>query len=532
MTRRTHPAAWRAPAFAGVALAALIASLPAQAASRHARADRTSQETAPRAAGEPVMAIVSLARQRVTIYDKDGWILRAPVSSGMGGRETPAGVFAVIQKDKDHHSNLYDDASMPNMLRITWSGIALHGGPLPGHAASHGCVRMPYGFAEELFGATRLGMRVLIAPDDAAPVDIASPALFQPKLDAKAHAKALADAAADAARQADAAKGAAAIATRDAAQASAALHKLEIAKRRADARYAAADEALEAATDDAKARATLGQEKAAADVADAQVQLDAARIAAQPKLDAVTSTRAAAAAAEARRADAVKAAREAAPAAVSIFISRKTQHLYVRRGFKPVFDAPIAIRDPDQAIGTHVFTAVARNDDGKLRWTAVTIDGANDANSALARIAIPPDVLDRFASAAAVRSSLIVSDEPLSNETGEGTEFVAVLSDAPQGGLAMRHRPSNRVHVARRRDELTTDGYGGGTNSAEQRILRPAAALLPAEPVPFELVTAGPAVAGHLHSTVIDCTVEPGLTPAAKPGTIPAFPVRPFNANA
>jgi len=465
MTRRTHPAAWRVPAFAGIALAVLFAALPAQAASRHARAERTAQETAPRAAGEPIMAIVSLARQRVTIYDKDGWILRAPVSSGVRGRETPAGVFAVIQKDKDHHSNLYDDASMPNMLRITWSGIALHGGPLPGHAASHGCVRMPYGFAEELFGETRLGMRVLIAPDHAAPVDIASPALFQPKPDAEARAKALADAAADAVKQADAAKSAAAIATREAAQASAALRKLEIAKKRADVRYAAADKVLEAATsDDAKARATLGQERAAADVADAQVQLDAATIAAQPKLDAVTSARAAAAAAEARRADAVKAAREAAPAAVSIFISRKTQHLYVRRGFKPVFDDAVVIRDPDQAIGTHVFTAVARNDDGTLRWTAVTIDGANDANSALARITIPPDVLDRFASAAAVRSSLIVSDEPLSNETGEGTEFVAVLSDAPQGGLAMRHHPSSRVHVARRRNDLATDGYGGSPN--------------------------------------------------------------------
>ena len=111
----------------------------------------TTEATAPRKAGEPIMAIVSISSQQVTFYDAEGWILRAPVSTGTTGRETPAGIFAVIEKDKDHHSSLYDDAWMPNMQRITWNGVALHGGPLPGHAASHGCVRMPYDFAEKLF---------------------------------------------------------------------------------------------------------------------------------------------------------------------------------------------------------------------------------------------------------------------------------------------------------------------------------------------------------------------------------------------
>src|SRR4029077_15893990 len=117
---------------------------------------------------------------------------------GQKGRETPAGVFSVIQKDADHHSNLYDDAFMPHMERITWSGIAPHGGPLPGHAASHGCVRMPYDFAQNLFGRTKLGMRVIIAPHAVEPVDISHPALFQPKADAGAHAALLATEAADA----------------------------------------------------------------------------------------------------------------------------------------------------------------------------------------------------------------------------------------------------------------------------------------------------------------------------------------------
>jgi L,D-transpeptidase catalytic domain len=121
------------------AVAALIvASNPAGAASRHA--ERAVEQNAPREAGAPIMAVVSLKSRQVTIYDAEGWILRAPVSSGQKGRETPAGVFSVIQKDADHHSNLYDDAFMPHMHRITWSGIALHGGPLPGYPASHGCV--------------------------------------------------------------------------------------------------------------------------------------------------------------------------------------------------------------------------------------------------------------------------------------------------------------------------------------------------------------------------------------------------------
>ena len=77
------------------------------------------------------MAIVSIKTQQVTLYDADGWILRAPVSTGTTGRETPAGVFAVVEKEKDHRSNMYDDAAMPNMQRITWNGIALHGRQLP-----------------------------------------------------------------------------------------------------------------------------------------------------------------------------------------------------------------------------------------------------------------------------------------------------------------------------------------------------------------------------------------------------------------
>jgi hypothetical protein len=445
-----------------VALAAFLAVDPAGAASRTSRhAERTGESMAPREAGPPVMAIVSLKGQHVTIYDADGWIMRAPVSSGQRGRETPAGVFSVIQKDADHHSNLYDDASMPHMERVTWSGIALHGGPLPGHAASHGCVRMPYGFAADLFGRTKLGMRVIIAPHDVQPVDIAHPALFQPKPDAGAHAALLATEAAEATKKADAARLAAVTAQREAAAATAQIRKLNILKARADAQLAAAERAIGSAkSDEAKAKAEDAKQKDAARVAELQSQLEAANAAAQPKLDAIGPARDAAAAAETARAAATKAARDASRALdpVSVFISRKTQHLYVRRGFEPLFDAPVTIQNPDQPIGTHVFTAMAKGETG-LRWSVVTINDAADAKSALDRITIPQDVLDHVAPTASARSSIIISDEALSPETGKGTEFVAVLSNEPQGGLAMRKRPSGDARYARQRDVFPEFGY-------------------------------------------------------------------------
>src|SRR5215470_16112774 len=183
---------WGAPAIVTLAAMAALTALIAGAAAREAR-PAPVEATAPRDAGEPIMAIVSIKSQQVTFYDADGWILRAPVSTGVTGRETPAGVFTVIEKNKDHYSTLYDDAWMPDMQRITWNGIALHGGPLPGYAASHGCVRMPYGFAEKLFDKTWIGMRVIISPNDAAPVEFSHPALFVPNAEAIAAAPARAE---------------------------------------------------------------------------------------------------------------------------------------------------------------------------------------------------------------------------------------------------------------------------------------------------------------------------------------------------
>jgi len=456
---------WNSVALATLAALAALAAFTADAVAKPLRPSSAPKEaTAPRAAGEPIMAIVSIKTQQVTFYDADGWIVRAPVSTGVKERETPAGVFAVIEKEKDHHSTMYDDAWMQNMQRITWNGVALHGGHLPGYAASHGCIRMPYGFAEKMFDKTRIGMRVIIAPNDAAPVEFSHPALFMP--DAKAipaapaRAETAAREAAEAAKAADEAKKAAATATREAASLTTSLRKLELLKRSADAELRSADKALAAAkTDQAKARAEERKQKADAKATEAGLRLDAAKAEGKSKLDATAATKNAAKAAEAKKTATAKAASDAKLALepVSIYISRATQKLYVRRNthkrwpdggevFDSSIEVPVTIRNPGKPIGTHVFTAMARTEAG-LRWSVVTIDNGDDAKDALDRITIPQDVLDRIAPTAMPRSSIIVSDEPLSGETNYRTEFVAVLSNQPQGGFITR-KPTTDVLFA------------------------------------------------------------------------------------
>jgi hypothetical protein len=490
-------ARFAAKTLAATTVLATPTMMTADAAAKKSRPAPPQEATAPRIAGEPIMAIVSIKTQQVTLYDAEGWILRAPVSTGVKGRETPAGIFAVVEKNKDHRSNMYDDAEMPNMQRITWNGIALHGGPLPGYAASHGCVRMPYGFAETLFDKTRIGMRVIISPTDAEPVDISHPALFQPNAEAVAAAPAraepLAREAAAAIKAADEAKKAAATTARETASLTASVRKLERLKARADAEFARADKAAAAAkTEQAKAKAEERKQKAAAKVAELGMQLETAKEGAKSKLDAAAAAKDAAKETETRKAAAVKAASEARLALepVSIYISRATQKLYVRRNtHKPapdgggeVFDTsievPVTIRDPGKAIGTHVFTAMAGSGAG-LRWSAVTIDNGADANSALDRVTIPRAVLDRIAATALPRSSIIISDEPLSRETNYRTEFVAVLSNQPQGGFITR-KPSTDYLIARDDNdgfgfffERNGNSYRGNTRSRDRRYYQP-----------------------------------------------------------
>src|ERR1700674_1403452 len=129
----------------------------------------------------PLIIAISIDKQKVRIFDDHGVFAEAPVSTGMPGHPTPTGVFSVIQKHKLHHSNIYSGAPMPYMQRITWSGVAMHAGVLPGYPASHGCIRMPMAFAVKMWGWTKMGARVVVTPGEMSPADFSHPLLMAQK---------------------------------------------------------------------------------------------------------------------------------------------------------------------------------------------------------------------------------------------------------------------------------------------------------------------------------------------------------------
>lgn len=128
----------------------------------------------------PLVLVVSLDEQRAYAYRNGIAIGVSTISSGKPGKVTPTGVFTILQKSKDHRSNLYDAAPMPYMQRLTWDGIALHGGTLPGYPASHGCVRLPKAFAEKLFAVTQRGDTVVVADGKASAAALVHPAMLAP----------------------------------------------------------------------------------------------------------------------------------------------------------------------------------------------------------------------------------------------------------------------------------------------------------------------------------------------------------------
>ncbi|MGA8770969.1 MAG: L,D-transpeptidase family protein, partial [Rhodomicrobium sp.] len=455
-----------------------------------------------RATSAPLLAIIALAQQRVSVYGASGKIMEAPVSTGVKGRETPAGIYSILEKEEEHHSNLYDDASMPFMERLTWTGIAMHAGALPGYPASHGCTRLSYRFAQELYQVTKPGMRVVIVREDIAPTETEQPEMFN-------RGRALEPDVSPFGINATRSPSGAERQARLQAIKEAKLAEVEAAKRReVKARSAAAYKAAQA-TSAARlagaAAANLARMEAALDAGErmpetvskrtennnvartamaariqtARFQLQRAKLQAQAKRDAAAQAeeeakRAAALSDEA--AEAAEIARENAWP-ISIFISRKAQRLYIRRGREPVFEGPVTIRDPQKPIGTFVFTALS--DAGappRMRWSVVSMyknataiepyseakpaskkrheaapADVTGARNALQRLVIPQEALDHISAPLLPGSSLIVSDEETSGETGKDTDFIVYMSGEPQGGGAFRSIPVTEADAADRK---------------------------------------------------------------------------------
>jgi len=423
----------------------------------------------------PRVAIVSLADQHIEVFDADGRSERSRVSTGMSGHSTPTGVFSILQRRRYHESNIYSNAPMPFMQRLTWSGIALHQGYVPNYRASHGCIRLPGGFASRFWSIGYIGMRVIVSPSRVRPTDFAHPALPTPiptglpqlaavvrvavaddavpatpgslsPYEAAQHrvARAIATKAATEKAVKPALEFAAA-ASREASQASAAL--AASAGILADAeehleleQLAMATVQTESAEEPIRQRisfAAAGVEAARQSHAKLKEMEEAASAAA---FAAALAARDAQAAAKLAAEELSEARKAVSP--ITLFVSRKTGQAYVRQGHHEVYETPVVIKDQERPLGTHVYTAVDETGVTGMRWTAVSLPTSggegggqkkgqhsasthvqSSASEALDRIELPSDLRQLLGKRLWPGASIIVSDFGL-GETNVGTDFV------------------------------------------------------------------------------------------------------------
>jgi hypothetical protein len=344
-----------------------------------------------------------LKEQRIALYDAGRLLVQSAVSTGMKAHPTPMGVFSVIQREKYHESNIYSNAPMPLMQRLTWSGIALHAGILPGYPASHGCIRLSYRFAKQLWGATKIGTRVIVSREAVAPIEVTHPVLFRPGEEQSAE---------------------------------------------------------------------MASSNPLGNFGDVQGRSYGETITANNSFGDVLATTPSDGADGARSAPTGSAGQTngiinpAEP--VSIFISAKERRLFIRQRFKPILDVPLAIRNPGVPLGgTYVFTGMGTAADGGVRWTVVSLinnpqersrkrqagkapnkysvsmaQSDQEALAALDRIEISKDAVAQISKMLVTGSSLIISDEGISTETGKGTDFVVLTPESPEQLVVRRRRLS------------------------------------------------------------------------------------------
>ena len=355
---------------------------------------RRTQPAIPAVAGSPetwpdkprgtVILAVSLADQRLTIWDNGVVVARSMVSSGVPGHETPRGVFTVLQKQRMHRSNIYSNAPMPFMQRITWSGVALHQGHVTGRQASHGCVRLPADVAKKLYGYTRMGARVIITDQPITPSDFAHPKLF------------------------------AALAWDTPPPAPPATVLPQAALPPVPVGPVAAPPPAE----------PLAFGEPASVIKVAYPPVEAMRP--EPPPIEITPVEPE----PAPKADAPKPQPQP-QGHVSIFISGKERKLFIRQGFEPVYESPVEI-DAGVVLGAHLFTAMEANPrDQTTRWSLVSLPVKDprglSAAEALERIQISEEARIEVGRRLSAGASLVISDQGLGRETGKtATDFVVL----------------------------------------------------------------------------------------------------------
>src|SRR6266403_2648131 len=376
----------------------------------------------------PLIIAISIERQSLKLYDASGFFAETPISTGMRGHPTPMGVFSIIQKHKFHHSNIYSGAPMPYMQRITWSGVAMHAGVLPGYPASHGCIRMPMAFAVKMWNWTKMGARVIVTPGEITPASFSHPLLAtkrvvpkpvaanEPQTDAPPATRADMEAAADAASEPVIAGASLELRTTVGHDNGA---KPVVAEQTAAAPSQAQTRTAYASGDISAARASVTMSDAAPGTKSENAKSDPGvttakrgeMTSADDKPADAAKLKAAAnesVNAEGKPEESIKAGTDISPSAADVkqdqapapdkkavapkpdpaanattpkragqiaaLISRKDSRLYVRQNFSALFDVPVTIAPSDRPLGTHVFTVRLDKDDASiLRWSVVSL---------------------------------------------------------------------------------------------------------------------------------------------------------------
>lgn len=389
--------------------------------------------------GGNLQIFVSKTEQSLVVYDGDKVVATSNVSTGKPGHTTPSGVFSILEKRKYHESNLYSNAPMPWMQRITWSGVALHeSGSVPNYPASHGCVRLPAAFAKELFKLTERGAHVIITDHPAVPAWLTHEALFTPRAPV-----------ADGQLLSDAELRPSTI--------DASLKPVEVAM--ADVLPKAGATAKVVLEEAPPLRILITRRGERETMIDVQTLLGELGFdAGVPDGHAGKMTVAAINGFKRWKGLSTKGVLVGADFLTELYKSSgkgvpPLGQIMVRQNFKPLFEAPVGIADPEKALGTHFIEATDVDRFGhKAEWRAVTLENhltnstmkrlgitqaADDtavftAAAALDRITIPDEIRHRIETMMSEGTSITISDNGIGPETGPGTDFITITHRAPK----------------------------------------------------------------------------------------------------
>jgi hypothetical protein len=407
----------------------------------------------------PLKIVISLDKQHLTVYRGTEPVASTRISTGRSGYRTPSGIFSILQKRKWHRSNIYSNAPMPYMQRLTWSGIALHEGYVPNHPASHGCIRLPGKFARQLFSMTELGAQVFITDGETKPARIAHNKLLQPRpLDLVT------------VDERD-------VMLRWSQEDGRPLKWIPLPVKASELQtvsYSAMNMSAPTGKDAEETAETPGGETVSAEreaslkLADLEYDLDQMEFYKSRSVEPLRILVTQRAGAERTR-DVQKLLRELGhdPGDLDGYVGRDTRaairsfqeahqmavtgevtdelverlykeaksspppsgHIYVKQDRKTIFDAAVSIADPDKPLGTHLFTIQNFGiGDSRADWQVISANEDSDARAALNRVNLPDDVRDRLERLLTPGSSMIVSDGGLNPETNKFTDFIVVTN--------------------------------------------------------------------------------------------------------